>query len=183
MVKDASDERPVYFADATHLHHNSEPAYGWILKGKNKDLKSNSGRQRSNINGAYCLHNHTVVQRADETINAGSMIALFMQIEEANPGAEKIRVVVDNARYNHARELKEFERCSRIEMVYLPPYSPNLNLIERLWLLLKKNVVYNKFFESFKDFREAIENFFTGLLDRKLELRQLMAPNFQVIGA
>jgi transposase len=53
-------------------------------------------------------------------------------------------VVLDNARYNHSKELKAWLACDdcRIEVVYLPPYAPNLNLIERFWWLFKKSTIY-----------------------------------------
>ena len=63
----------------------------------------------------------------------------------------------------------------------MPPYSPNLNIIERLWKILKKEVVYNKFYLKFKEFREAVINFFENKVWLKKEFENILKDNFQII--
>lgn len=139
LVAEASNAAPLYFMDAVHAQHNSVPAYGWFLKGEETFLKSNAGRTRVSINGAYCLHDQTVVQRQDEWINGASNVALLQAILDQHPDAKEIRVIADGAPCNHGPVVQVFLAANpRLRLIKLPAYSPNLNLVERLWLLFKK---------------------------------------------
>ena len=69
-----------------------------------------------------------------------------------------------------------------IELMTLPPYSPNLNLIERLWKFFKKQVLYNRYYETFGQFRNACEGFFANLDQYVPQLKKLLAENSQIIG-
>jgi transposase len=95
----------------------------------------------------------------DERINSQTIIALLkLIIEKQEKG--KIHIILDNARYYHSIEVKQYiKEHPRIVLKFLPPYSPNLNIIERLWKILKKKVVYNKFYLKFDDFRKNILGF------------------------
>lgn len=179
LMAEASDDTPLYFMDAVHAQHNSVPAYGWILKGTEQFLKSNAGRKRISINGAVCLHNKSVIHRQDERINGVSNVALLQAILDRHPDAKEVRAIADGAPCNHGPAVRVFlDRNPRLKLVKLPAYSPNLNLVERLWLLFKKNVVYNKFHPTFADFKAAIDAFFTSLPGMKKNLTTLLAPNF-----
>ena len=136
---------PIYFADATHPQHNSIPSYGWIKKGQDKELKANCGRQRLNINGAIDIENLEPTVRFYETINAQSAKDLFFRLEAKHPKAKVIYVIVDNARYYRSRWLKKELKGTKIKLIFLPPYSPNLNLIERYWKFFKRIVLNNQF--------------------------------------
>ncbi len=184
----------IYFADGTHPYYNSIPSYGWILKGEIKELPSNTGRKRININGAIDISNLDFAYQEDETINADSTIRLLTQLEQRNPDAKNIYVITDNARYyevtrfceagsyNHAKKVKEYEQNSRIRLIYLPPYAPNLNLIERLWKFFHKKVLYNSYYSTFDRFKQACTNFFENIPQYKIELNSLLTENFQIIG-
>ena len=74
--------------------------------------------------------------------------------------AEVIYTVCDNARYYRSRMVKEYLRKSKIALLFLPPYSPNLNLIERLWKYFREIVLYNKYYETLDKFRNACISFF-----------------------
>lgn len=176
--KNAKD--PVYFSDGTHPVHNSEPAYGWIVRGEEKQIRANTGL---NLNGALNAETHEVVIREDDTINAQSTIGLFQQLEELHPNAEKIYVVLDNARYYRSRLVKEYVLSSRIELLFLPPYAPNLNLIERLWKFFKKKVLANRYYESFLEFYQESFAFFENLSEYEEELDSLLTLKFQIIDA
>lgn len=171
----------IYFLDGVHPHFNTEAGFGWIRKGGDKDLKSNTGRQRVNINGAMDPDSLEVIARADDSLNAESTIELFKMIEEHNPDCDKIVLFVDNALYYYNGDVVEYANNSRqLELVYLPPYSPNLNLIERLWLFMKKKVIYNKHHETFQDFKVTLGNFFQNIPKYYDELSQIMNEDFQV---
>jgi len=70
-----------------------------------------------------------------------------------------------------------------IRILYLPPYSPNLNPIERLWKFMKKKVTANRYFEEFGDFKKTLMEFFRGIRKYRSELETLITDNFSVIGA
>ncbi len=80
LLEDKSEEDRIYFMDGVHPLHNVQPAFGWIKKGKEQVIKTNTGRQRINVNGAYDIEEHKVIIREDESINAQSTIKLLEQI-------------------------------------------------------------------------------------------------------
>jgi transposase len=122
------------------------------------------------------------VVRFDDTIDADSTIALLKQLEEVNLAATWIYVVCDNARYYPSKAVKPYLETSRIKLVFLPAYAPNLNLIERFWKFFKKKILYNRYFEAFDEFRKACEEFFQNPSQYKRELRSLLTENFAIIG-
>lgn len=174
---------PLYFMDGVHPQHNSTPAYGWIKKGQAPTVLSNTGRQRLNLNGAVNIETLQAVVRDDETLNADSTVALLKTLERKHPLAGRIYVVVDNARYYRSRIVKQYVKGSRIKLIFLPPYAPNLNLIERLWKYFRKVVLYNRYYPTFAEFREACMEFFANLRDHRAALRTLLAENFQILSA
>lgn len=183
LKDDKSEADHIYFMDGVHPLHNSQPAYGWIKKGKEKTLKSNTGRQRININGAYDIENHNVVIREDESINAQSTIKLLGEMLKAQPSGT-LYIILDNAKYYRSAHVKEFlESNPRIEFVFLPPYSPNLNVIERLWKFFKKKTTYNEYYEKFSVFKEKCMAFFENIELYRNELKSLMTDNFKIIQA
>lgn len=171
-----------YFLDGTHPQHNSMPAYGWILKGEEKELKTNTGRKRINLNGALNGKDHSAVVLAQEAINADSMIALIQALEEKHPDAEKIHCIADNAKYNHAKKVTDYLTTSRVVLHYLPPYAPNLNLIERLWKFFHKKVLYNHYYATYAEFKTACLDFFKEMNQYSPELDTLLTENFHIIG-
>ena len=151
--------KPIYSLDGCHPQHNSMPQYGWILKGETKLLPSNTGRKRLNIQGAINLNTHDLISTVHETLDKQSTIEILKKIEERHRDERKIYVMVDNAGYYRAQEVKKYLRKSKIELVFLPPYAPHLSLIEKVWRHLKKTVLYNQYYPTFKDFTEKIESF------------------------
>jgi len=180
-IKAAKGENdPIYFTDATHPQHNSVPAYGWIKKGQEKELKANCGRQRLNINGAINIETLEPTTGFYDTINADSTIDLFCKIEAKHPDAETIYIIADNARYYHACLLKDHLEGTKIQLIYLPPYSPNLNLIERYWKFFKKTVMHNHYYETFEQFKQAGKSFFRKRKKYLPELQNLLTENFHI---
>lgn len=170
----------IYFMDATHPQHNPVLGCGWIKRGKDFPIPSNTGRQRLNINGAINVQDLSAVVRFDDTIDAVSTIALFQQLEQANPDAPQIIVICDNARYYKAKAVAEHLKGSRIQLEPLPPYCPNLNLIERFWKFFKRQVLYNHYYQTFEEFRGACRDFFADLDSHGPRLQTLLAENFQI---
>ena len=181
LKKRKKEADKIYFMDGVHPLHNSQPAYGWIQKGSDMILKSNTGRERLNLNGAYNIEDHTAIIQETEMINAQSTISVFTEIMRKQPMG-KIYIILDNARYYRCGLVQSFvKRNKRIQLVFLPPYSPNLNIIERLWKFFKKNVTYNKYYEKYTIFRENCLSFFRNIETYRSQLETLMTDNFQII--
>jgi transposase len=183
-LKDGLGEKDqIYFSDATHPTHNTKPSYGWIKKGKKNDvyMKSNTGRKRLNIVGALNIQDKTAVVIEEETINAQTIIALFEAIKQKQKQG-KVYVVLDNAKYHHARILNHWLlHHPRFKPIFLPPYSPNLNIIERLWRFFHQKVTNNHYFATFQEFQKATLHFFDNLQTYKKELETLLTENFQTL--
>ena len=92
-----------------------------------------------------------------------STINLLSALEAKYPAALSIKVILDNAKYHYSKLVREYVSESRIDLVFLPSYSPNLNLIERLWGFFKKEVLYNKYHENISTFRNACIRFFKNI--------------------
>lgn len=174
-------EDQIYFLDATHPTHNTRPSMGWILKGTEKLIKSNTGRDRLNLNGALNGKTHEILLREDERINSISTIKLLDTILEKHPSG-RIYLIWDNARYYYSSQVQNYLRGHpRLIPKFLPSYSPNLNLIERLWRLFHQKILYNHYYETFPDFKQAVLGFFDNLPHYKKEMRTLLTDNFQLV--
>jgi len=178
----SQSEGKIYFADSTHPQHNPVISYGWIKKGEDFEIPCNSGRYHLNINGAIDIQNLDVVTRTCDWVNADSICDLLRALRNKNPAGEVIHLIMDNARYNRSAKVKSIARDLGIVLVYLPPYSPNLNPIERLWKFFKKKVLYNQYYETKAGFEEACAKFFRYIRKYRDELSTLLTDNFQVIG-
>ncbi len=168
--------------DGVHPMHNSQPAYGWIKKGKETILVTNTGLQRVNINGAYDIENLKIVIREDERINAQSTIALLEQMHKEQP-LVVLYIILDNARYYSSKLVQGFIlENTRIEFVFMPLYSPNLNIIDLLWKFFKKKITYKEYYEKFSVCKKESMGFFQNIERYKSELQTLMTDNFELIG-
>lgn len=171
-------EDEIYFADAVHPLHNSIVSGGWIKRGKEKAIKANTGRNRMNINGACNAATGEVITYDDLCINAQSTIVLLGKLLLHQPKG-KVIVIADNARYYKCTLVTEYIQANpRIQLIFLPPYSPNLNLIERLWKFYKKKILYNKYYETFDEFKMQTQDFFDNISDYSTELKSLLRDNF-----
>jgi len=182
LKKSLKKGEKIYFADGTHPRHNSVTGYGWIKKGSVMEIEANTGRHHLNINAAVCVDDMDIQFTQGKAVNAQSTIRLAKKLERANPGRGTIYLIVDNARYYRSRLVREYLKTSRVKLVFLPAYSPNLNLIERLWKLMKREVLTNIYYENFGPFRYACTSFLKMLSGRKDRLSSLMSENFQILG-
>ena len=173
----------VYFGDATHPLHNTVLASCWIKKGKEKEIFTNSGRGRVNIFGAVSVYNQEVITRSYDTINQFSVCNFLRVLRQKNPNInEKIYFILDQGPSNKALSVQKLAEKLNIEIIFLPAYSPNLNPIERLWKFFKKKVLYNKYYEKFKDFKFTCTSFFRGIRKYKGEIESLITDNFSAVG-
>lgn len=172
ILSNMPDDAVVYYADVVHPTHNSRSTYAWIEKGERLKQPTVSGRDRMNINGLLNAYDVTYVIALDgESVNAESTRELYQMVLERHPGASEIYIISDNTRYYHNKGFKEWAEDTRIRLVSLPPYSPNQNLIERLWKFLWRKVFNMGFYRTKEEFRRAIRRFFDniGLFGEEME--------------
>ncbi len=175
------DDR-IYFGDAAHFKHNAEAGYAWSLKGEPHLIPSNSGRQRYNVLGAYCVQTHEhVFLLTPENIDQTQVGVFLAQLRAHHPGAGQIYLLLDNAAYNHTARVTEVAHHHRIHLDYLPPYSPNLNPIERLWKFVRKTFFKDKYRATFAEFCAQLTAFFANLDQYRDDLNSLITLKFEVV--
>lgn len=178
LKSDLGKHDEIYFMDGVHPLHNSINCNGWIKKGTEKAIKANTGRDRLNINGACNVAKLDVIIHENVTVNAQSTIALFDKMLLHQPKG-KLNIIADNARYYRCFIVTEYLKSNpRINLIFLPPYSPNLNLIERLWRFYKQTVLYDTYHKTFTDFKKETATFFENIHTYKNQLRTLLKDNF-----
>ena len=139
-----------------------------------------AGRRRFNVLAALNAITHELVMITNDTdIAADSVCDLLRRIAKVNLGVP-ITLVLDNARYQKCNIVTALALQLNIELPYLPTYSPNLNLIERLWKCVKKKPLYSKYDANFSDFRNAITDCLNQThITHKQGLGSLLTLNFQ----
>lgn len=174
----------LFFMDAVHPQHNTHTAKAWLLKGSNTYTLTNSGRNRLNINGLYNPNNQDVIVTYHDTINAQATMELLDKLQENYKEKEKIYIIADNAKYYVSHLMKEYlANNTKIELIHLPPYSPNLNLIERLWKYMRKEVINHNYCEKFTHFSHQIKSFFNNIDRHQQELATFIGHKFMKFNA
>ena len=179
--KATSNDIKLYFGDAVHLIYGAELGYCWCKT--RKEVKSSYGRKRFNVMGAYDIStSETVVVSNDTYITSTEIVELFSCLRKINDDKD-VYIVLDNARYQKCELVTKTAKEYKIEIVYLPSYSPNLNLIERLWKWLRKKCLCNKYKDTFDEFCNDILQTLAQTSSEFIdEVSQFLAPNFQVFG-
>jgi len=179
FIQTKPHDAEILFMDAVHPEHNTMAAYGWIKRGEVRKIKTNSGRQRLNLHGVINAETHEVTVIESETVNKDSTIQLLETVEQKYFMASMIYIILDNAKYHYSKEVKAFLEGKKIKLVFLPTYSPNLNLIERLWKFFKKKVLYNKYYKDVKEFRNSCIMFFKNIGKFSKEVARFMDSDFE----
>lgn len=177
------DNQVILFTDASHPQHNTEPTRVWVKKGEEKIIKSNTGRNRVNINGMYNPLNQDFIYTTPDTVNAEKMIELFKDVEKHYEDKEVIHIIADNARYIKNKDIYKYLDNSRINLIFLPPYSPNLSLIERIWKFLRKKIIRTIYYESFNVFKKSILDFLDNINQCKDELKKFVGSKLHLLPA
>ncbi len=171
---------PLYFLDATHPEHQSKLNYGWIYKGDTTAIQTTATQTRVHIFGALSYPSNEITIIEDKTINSQSVISILEKLKFKHPYGTTINCILDNAKYQKSYIVKEYLiKNPNINLHYLPPYSPNLNLIERVWKFMHKHVTNNCYYEHFDNFRYSILSFLNNIGDFKSELQSLLTFKFQ----
>lgn len=182
LLDTKADNDPVLFIDSVHPTMATKVTHGWIKTGTDKLIASTSSRTRVNLTGAINLDGMDVATKTYETINGQTTIDFLKGLESTYHQASKIHIILDQSGYHKSAEVLDFIKTSRIELHYLPPYSPNLNPIERLWRVMNEQVRDNRVFHSAKEFRKAIAEFFTSKWPKISNLMvNRINDNFQIL--
>jgi transposase len=174
-------KRKVFFVDAAHFVMGSFLSYLWCLV--RIFVPSSSGRKRYNVLGAIDAISHHLFTICNETyINAISVCELLQKIKDETVSGIPITLVMDNAKYQKCSLVKELAYTLDIELLFLPSYSPNLNLIERLWRWIRKDCLNNTYYEHFSEFKEAINQSLQKISksENKEEMNTLLTLKFQL---
>ncbi len=168
----------VFFVDAAHFVYGTFLCCLWSIA--RIFVRAASGRQRFNVLGAWNAVTRALVSVTNTTVvNTDTMCTLLRTLASQNL-VGPITMVLDNARYQRNRVVQALASDLGIRLLFLPSYSPNLNLIERLWGFAKRQSVYGKYHANFASFRAAIEATLAGIPTKHADaLKSLMTLNFQ----
>jgi transposase len=170
-------KRIVYFVDAAHFVLGAFLGYLWSFV--RMFVRTPSGRQRFNVLGALNAITKELITITNDTYITSVQVCELLR-EIAENATIPVTLVLDNARYQRCHLVIALAEELKIELLFLPPYSPNLNLIERLWKLVKKECLYSVYYETFSSFQHAIQIFLVTMNQTHQEkLESLLTLNFQ----
>jgi transposase len=171
-------KRHVFFVDAAHFV--LQPFLGFLWCFARVFIQAPSGRQRFNVLAALHAISLQVITVTNDSYITAETVATLLRTLAATFSDLPLTLVLDNARYQHCRLIIELAAELGIELLFLPTYSPNLNLIERLWKFVKKECLYSKYYETFTDFKRAITDCLVDTQTKhKQTLTSLLTLNFQ----
>jgi transposase len=131
--------------------------------------------------GGICLTGHRFSFCQVDKVNAQTICDFLWKLRQDNAGRYAIHVIWDNARPHRNDEVYGFAKELGIKLHYLPPYSPNLNPVERVWKLMHESVRYNQYYGKFSEFSEAVLGFFKSIGRKKNLLRDRITDNFHIL--
>lgn len=178
LVEARAGNGQVFFVDAAHFVQGAFLCCLWCWR--RLFIRGASGRQRYSVLGAWnAVTNQLVSITTAGTVSSDTMCELLRKIAALGlPGP--ITLVLDNARYQHCKLVINLAATLNIQLQFLPSYSPNLNLIERLWKFIKRDVLYGRHYNTFADFRNAIDGSLENIHSKhRAKLQSLMTHNFQ----
>ena len=178
LAEAQADQRTVLFADAAHFVLGS--FLGWVWCAKRLFVRGASGRQRYNVLGALNPLTQRLIQVCNQGyINSHTVCELLRKIADAG-FTTPITLVLDNAAYQRCQLVRDTATELHIELLFLPPYSPNLNLIERLWKFVRKQALHSRHHTNYADFQAAIDTCLQELpTTHQKAIASLITLNFQ----
>jgi transposase len=179
LAEARAGKRQVYFVDASHMVFAA--FLGWVWCVVRWAMRSASGRKRYNVLGALDAVNHRLIRVTNHSyINAVAVCDLLRAVAEASTGLP-ITLVLDNAVYQKCALVQQLAASLNIELLYLPSYSPNLNLIERVWKFVKKQALRSTYHPDYESFVAAIDQCLSDLPGKyKADMDSLLTHRFQM---
>lgn len=173
-----------YFVDACHPVWGLDLVYScWLLLGQRFLEGMGSGRKRLNLLGAYCPDDHEYldIRLTRDNINGEQFVNLLRLLRACHPEVERFVLYLDGARYYDSPVVKEWlRRHSEFQLEPLPKYSPNLNLIERLWKFLRQRAL-SRWHKTFEAMQQAVSEVLDHLEQYRAELTTLMTEKFHIV--
>ena len=168
-----------FFCDASHFVFGAFLCYLWCFV--RFFLRTPAGRKRHNVLGALDYVSKQLTTVVNTTyINALTVCELLQTLTDRYPGTP-MTLVMDNARYQRCALVQEKAKALGIELLFLPSYSPNLNLIERVWKFVKAECLGGKHYENFEQFQQGINDCVSNLSSKhKQKMDSLITRNFQL---
>lgn len=180
LIQSTPKNEPILFGDGVHPTMATKVTYGWIRTGTRKPIATTASRTRMNVMGSLDLNQMALYTTSHDTIDSKAMEEHFQHLRCMYPNAPKIHLILDQGSYNTSKVTQNAAAIHNIILHYLPPYSPNLNPIERCWKIMNEYVRNNRFFSSAKEFREKITNFFNKTWPSiAMDLTSRVNDNFQ----
>lgn len=168
----------VFFVDAAHFVYGTYLCCLWTIL--RVFVRAASGRQRFNVLGAWNAVTRQLLSVTNTTVVNTDTMCELLRVLAAENLVGPVTLVLDNARYQRNKVVQGLAAELSITLMYLPSYSPNLNLIERLWGFAKRKSVYGKYHPNFAAFRAAIETTLGGVPTMHADtLESLMTLRFQ----
>lgn len=172
-------EIQLFFVDASHFVQGGFVGQLWTKV--RVFVKTASGRSRYNVLGALNFATKKLEMITNDAYITSEQVIMLIDKLIVNYANQTINLVMDNAKYQRCKKVMQYASEHGVNLVFLPTYSPNLNLIERLWKFTKSEVLNAAYIGSFVDFKNTIDDFLQNLdSSHSLRMQSLITPNFQI---
>jgi len=184
LMNTTPEDEPILFGNSVHPTQATRLTRGWIFKGEDLLVPTTGQKTGVTITGALNLETAAFFHQTYDRILGESFIDFLNGLQEFYPKAPQIHLIVDQGSCHTSKMVKEYLEGSnvRIKLHYLPPYSPNLNPIERLWKIMHSFVSNNRHYPKAKEFVESVNNFLNNTV---LEIKEIILnrckDNFQLL--
>jgi transposase len=162
------------------MSNTATVSYQWADKGKQPKIKcKQKGRERQTVFGSYNYDSGEITVNFADKGNAKSFKKHLKKVLKAYKNSPKILMVLDNVRYHHAKKLKSWlEKKSKFEFFFLPPYSPDLNAVERAWWYMRKKITNNRYVKTLEDRKKEFWKMFSYFQKPNEELKRVCEINY-----
>ena len=186
-----NSESILVYQDEVHFTINTLITRKWFAKGSNPKVKSYPGRQKASYSGFLMPKSGKLLVDKPETFNYETTITSLRAFLAQNPLPEgkKFYIIMDNAPWHKKakRLIKEnlngayTDICSKVMFVYLPPYSPDLNPIEQVWRITRRERTHNRFFAKLADLSSSLDSYFALYKDENVKFQRLCGFEFTIV--
>jgi transposase len=178
LAEARAGRRQVFFGDAAHFVFGTYLC--WLWTKTRLFVRAAAGRQRYNVLGAWNAVTNSLLAVTNTTVVNAETACELLRVIAAQSIGVPITLVLDNARYQYCQRVWDLAENLGIELLFLPSYSPNLNLIERLWKFVKKKALRGRYYATFAEFRNAIDDCLSQIGSKyRPALKTLMTHEFQ----